>query len=107
MNPTPIQKSHPAPLLNPQWTEPWFYGFLDGRGMFYMVFAGITFFVAAAALILAFLAGGGTARLLGIALGIALLATLPLTFAATIFLFVDAAHNIRVMSLMQQRESGS
>jgi hypothetical protein len=93
----PVQ-SEPREELPP---EPWFYGFLDGWGMFYFCAAGITFVVLVAFVLL--MVTGGASTVGGFPVGflivgaaiIALFGTFLITSAAVIFLVVDQARNIR------------
>jgi hypothetical protein len=94
----PIQ-SQPRAMLPP---EPWFYGFLDGWGVFYLCAAAVALFTDFGII----LAWGGRAVdwvpvsfLIASIVVVALFGALLLTFAAVIFLFVDQARNIRRLQL--------
>jgi hypothetical protein len=105
---TRTQKSPARSLYAPAIREPWFYGFLDGWGTFYIVIAVLIFFLAAAVLIFALtLSGRDLVSAIGMALGISLVATFPITCAAVIFLIVDVARNVRELTFITQRNAGS
>jgi hypothetical protein len=89
--------------------EPWYYGFLDGWGVFYLYAAGFTFCAAlltfALALINARANDGGLSVLVAIVgfVVVALFGTVLVTCAAVIFLIVDQARNVRQLHVRPER----
>lgn len=89
--------------------EPWFYGFLDGWGVFYLFGAVLTF--VGLLLVIAFVVTGiitnvGGVPVLFLVVGAAVVAffgSFLITCAAVIFLIVDQARNIRQLQLLAER----
>jgi hypothetical protein len=99
-------QTQPRATLPP---EPWFYGFLDGWGMFYMCAAAITFIGLCLAVALWITgnskSGDGLSPmfLFAVVVVVALFGTFLVTIAAAIFLIVDQARNIRRLQLSAER----
>jgi hypothetical protein len=95
--------------LPPVRSEPWFYGFLDGWGTFYLYAAVITFIVAFAGLVTVIVnakmeLGGVSVVIIIISLVVAaVFGTFLVTCAAVIFLIVDQARNVRRLHDLAER----
>ena len=100
----PVPTAHP--LASP---EPWFYRFLDGWGVLYLLLALGTFLFAVAVLVYALALGRGPLLPTAIAaVAIICLAGIGLlTCAAVVFLIVDVARNIRQITLNSERNANS
>ena len=94
-----------SPMLDQQplqGEEPWCYRFLAGWGILHIVIAGLMFLSAMIAVLFGII-GRRTENGIGIALGICLAATVPISFAAVIFLIVDMARNLRRLTIVAEK----
>jgi hypothetical protein len=100
------QESGPLITLPP---DPWFYGFLDAWGMLYLGTAGLVLAAMLIGLVLSRLGATpdghtfGLWPLIGVLLIVVLILIFLLTCAATMFLIVDQARNIRRLTLHAER----
>ena len=89
--------------------EPWFYGFLDGWGVFYLCGAAFTFVglvLVIALIVTGIITNVGGLPVLFLVVGAAVVAffgSFLITCAAVIFLIVDQARNIRQLQLLAER----
>jgi hypothetical protein len=87
--------------------DPWFYGFLEGWGVFYNILAGLIFLGLLTGFVVVLAQSSKesdvTASIWLIGLGLGISALIAITCAAVLFLIVDVARNVRTMRFHAER----